>query len=409
MEPSLTPDPVLTPSVITPLEKLQTDIALAKETDAKVKFDYRDPKQNKLARSHINDLRGINGDIGRAHKTAKAGVIELGNRIDAKKDELLAEVAALILPHQTAVDAIKKEEDDRKARHLSKAILIGGFRPTIEMDLAELRTGLANLQAIDTTDMEEYATEAEGQRVSRLVAFHAAVREAEKREQEAAELATLRAEAAASAEKARVERIQREAVEAERKRTEDAERSRLVREAEERARFEAVAQAERVRLAREAQDKLDAEAKRTRDAEIEKERALAREAEAARKLAEAEAQALRDQEAARVRAEEDAKRAAQAEIDRKAEAKRHREEVEALKREEAERAAREADAATARENARIQAEKMNRLAVIDAIAVVVQQIMHDGDKGPSCVTALEIAQALASGQIPHVRIDWEAP
>lgn len=173
------------------------------------------------------------------------------------------------------------------------------------------------------------------------------------REAEAAELARLRAEAAAreeadrlrrEAEEAKARRIAAEKAEAERlakiEREKQEAAERAAREAEQRARDEAA------RVQREAEERAEAE----RRAAAEREAALQRQLEAERARAEAAAQAERDRLASERRAEEEA------------------------------RAKREADAA---HRARILSEIREALAPIPREA---------------------IPQALMDGRIPHVKV-----
>lgn len=399
MEPAITPE-VLTPSVITPLEKLKYDIAILKEKDAVAKFDYRSTTGNKAARSHIDKMRGTKGDITRAHASAKAGVLELGRKMDALKTDLIGQVETLILPHQSAVDGIKKEEDDRRAARqaaLDRIRAFIAFSPLSDSedtkqamaDLSGACAGAMGIFSVDRVEDHPDITAAVGAARGHLMEVLAM---AEQREKEAAELATLRAEAVANAERARVEKIQREAVEAERKRVEDAERSRLVREAEERARAEAAAE------------------RREQEAKLAQERAAREKAEAEARAQAAEARRLKEAEEARVRAEEDAKRAAQAEKDRQAEAARHAAEMEAEKKANADRVASWVeeqalmkDLETAKQIGIARAAEANREKVTEAIADAINRLWAEG---ADCRT---IAHGLVTGEVPHVRIDWEKP
>lgn len=334
------------PIKITQYEKLTTDIALAAEKDAAVSFDYR--KQNKLARSHVFSLRTLKGQIESARKDAKKFALDYGKRVDTAAKELSDKVEALILPHEAEIKKIEQEEADRIAAH---KLAIDRIVRARDWTAAHASTAIASelelVKEISTARLEEFKAEADAELLASIKHLEAAHVGALKREQDAAELARLRAEQAEREEKERIERIQREAVEAQRRLDEAAK-----------IRAEQAAKEEQARKDRAAKEKI--------------ERA---------KLAEEQAKV----EAARaeLRAKEAEARAAEM-------AKREKEAQERCEREQAE--------IEARRIARETAERENRTAMVRQIAYSIEALGNN---------PTTIAEAIVSGAIANVRVDWE--
>lgn len=276
----------LTPIVITQYEKLRTDISILTEENEKVSFNYRDPKQNKLARSHVFKLRTAKGEIDRARVTAKAYALDYGRKVDAAAKDLEKQVEALIAPHQKEIDAIEAEETARKAKHQAIVDRIVSVRDVTGKLAVEIAETLAKVKAYDTSGLQEYKPQADAEILATIKALDAALIEATKREAEAAELIRLRAETAAREEADRVAEIQRKAVEAERVRVEGIERKRVADEAAAKAVAEQKALAEREAKDRAARDAIAAVEKAKADAELA----------AARELARVKAEAQRDKD-----------------------------------------------------------------------------------------------------------------
>lgn len=339
------------PIVISQYEKLTTDIAIAEQKNAAATFNYRDPKENKLARSHVFSLRTIKGQIEAARKEAKSYALDYGKRVDTAAKELSDKVEALILPHETEIKKIEAEEQARKDRHQNVIHAIIEARGYTSLNDSSVIFGtLRNIKQIDTSAMEEFKPQADAEILTTIKYLEDIHTLAVRREQEALELARLRKEAAEREENERVERVKREAVELERQRV-----------------AEAHAKAERE--AKEAQSRKDREAKD----KIER-----------AKLA--EQQAKLDAERAEMRAKEAEARAAEM-------AKREQEAKERIDREIAEHEARRADL--------IRKEQENKKAVTDDIADCLCDLL-------SLTDASVVADAIVAGSVRHVRVDWEA-
>jgi hypothetical protein len=248
-------------TVITQYEVLIDDIKEARTKAAEVAFDLTDKKGIAACKSHVFSLRRLNGRIDEAHKEAKAETLERGKAIDRVKNVLREQVAALIQPHQDALDAIAKAEAERVAKHRQ---VIDTIKDAARVPFGSTSHQIAaihrDIGAMDLAAMEEFEIEAKAawaDTMQALTAAHTTAQEAEERE---AELARLREEARLQAEKdaeaKRVKDAEDAAAEVARKAQEaaDAAALQVIEEAEQRV---AAAQAE---AAAATQRALDAEA-----------------------------------------------------------------------------------------------------------------------------------------------------
>jgi hypothetical protein len=237
-------------TVITQYEVLIDDIKEARAKAAEVAFDLTDKKGIAGAKSYVFSLRRLNGRIDEAHRDAKAETLERGKAIDRVKNVLREQVAALIQPHQDALDAIAKAEAERVAKHRQ---VIDTIKYAARVPFGSTSHKIAaihkDIEALDLSAMEEFEAEAKAawaDTMQVLKAAHTTAQEAEERE---AELARLREEARLQAEKDAAAEVARKAQEAA-----DAAALQVIEEAEQKA---AAAQAEAAAATRRA---LDAEA-----------------------------------------------------------------------------------------------------------------------------------------------------
>lgn len=276
-------------SGLKPYKQIESQIAEVEEKNARLAFDYRDPKGNAAARSQIASLRKYNGEIDRTHKDLKAKALEYGRKVDAVKNQLKDRVASMIEIHKAPLDEIAREEEERK-RAIQDAIEKIESR-ILDMqhdhDPNELHEAIKALQAIEIKPdvYQERMAEAVTLRDNGIARMTDAYNKALKAEQDAAELERLRKQQEENARKERERQIAEEAREQERR---DA--------------------ADRERQAEEARKKADAEreqkAQREREAAADREAQLKQEAEEAKKQAsQAKADAER-QESERKAAEE---------------------------------------------------------------------------------------------------------
>lgn len=350
-EASVTTSPI----VITQYEELQNKVIIAKQGDKDKRFNYRDPKDNKLARSHVFSLRQIRGEIERARKSAKAYALDYGRRVDSAAAELEADVDALIKPHEDEIRKIEAEEKARVDAHKARIAGINGLKDS--NGVQSIKQSLEVAKALVTDDLQEFKAEADSAILDVIRTLETKLAEEEKREAEAAELERLRREAAERAEADRIERIRQQAIEEERARKDAEERARIAKEAKEKAEREALAKAEEERKEREAREAIAAAERKELEAKMAKERAERAAEEANRRAKEAE---RREKE----RAEREA-----------AEVKRIQESLAAAKK----------------------ATEENCHNVASKIAASLDARGFDGDK---------ITQLIVDGDIPHVRIDW---
>jgi hypothetical protein len=269
-------------------EAIAHDIAIAGEKAPTQVFDYRDKWDNKQARSFVHELRQLKGKIERARKDAKAVHLQRGKSVDETAKTLEAAVQGMIEPHETAIKALEAEEQARIDAHRAVLDQIAALAEGGET-VTDVDARLAELAAIDTSTLEEFAQAGlnrQAEAVERLELLRDTL---EAQEAQRIELEALRAEKAAREEAERIAQIQREAVEAD----------RLAREAEtERQRFAAEEQAHKEQeaiAAREAQALAQVKAARLaqEDAERRAEEAAAREEARVKQQAEMEA-ALRE-------------------------------------------------------------------------------------------------------------------
>lgn len=314
-------------------------------------FDYRDPKGNKEARSHIYKLRQTKSAVDKKRKEIKAEVLERGRFIDSEAKEIIGCIESMIEVHETPIKEIEAEEAARVQKHKDTIEQIKAYQNIGDDHTSESIKDIC--RAVDgfvvDESFEEFMAEASAALKSSKAHLANLFDKVQKREAEQAEL--------------------------ERLRKEQEERERAEREA---------------RIAAEAKEKAEAEAKRQAEdyaRQIEaKETAAKAEAERKeREAAELIARAEREKQEAIERAEAQAKAAAeQAERARQDEINRHKEEQEKAKRE-----------AEARE-----ANKRHVGAVRKAAKEAIMELGVPEDK------AKEIVIAINNGKIPNVKINY---
>lgn len=326
---------------------------------------------------HVPDLKtkkGRDAIASRAHKVGKAKVAldDIGKELVAKLKDVPKKIDAERKRMRDLLDALKEEvrapltaweqaEDDRVQRHKDAiegivALVVDSGEPA-----ESIRAALAAVEAVAIgPEWEEFEPEAARTKDKALTNLRDRLAARVKYDAEQAELARLRAEAAAREQKDREERIAREAEEKAR------------RDAEAAAQAECDASARREAEARAAADNA------RRDAELAEQRRIAAEKQAELdRLAALERERVASEQAERdrIQAAEDAR---QAEIKRQADAKAA---------EEAEAARREADKA--------HKGKVNR-AALDAFVA--------GGMPDDC--AKQAVTLIAKGLIPNIRITY---
>ena len=204
-------------------------------------FDYEDKAGNKAARSHVSKLRKVKASIERARKEAKADALEYGRKVDEKAKTLSSKLEGMIAVHVGPLTDIKAREERRDA-NLKTCDLIQTQR---HQNSGFLRTLHDKVDSMVDEGYESVKIAKE----DALSDILEAIKDAEKREAEAAEL-----------ERLRREKAEREAEEAEK----EAERERQ-RIADERAKKNAEREIEAAKLREQLAIKQAAEEKRLRE------------------------------------------------------------------------------------------------------------------------------------------------
>ncbi len=276
------------------LDAFVPDVSTKKGRDAIASIAYKVAK-GKTALDNIG--KDLVAELKDVPKKIDAERKRMRDLLDQWKDEVRAPLTAW-----------EEAEEARKAEHQACITRIQFFGQGFDgVDAATLKQRLEALEAIAIGEhLEEYEAEAHRAKAKTMDALAAALAAREKHEAEQAELAKLRAEAAAREQKDREERIAREA--AERAQREAEAKAQVEREAAIKREAEAAAAAER----RELELKLAAER-----AEREKAEALQREqqAKADAERREAEAVAAEQRRVAAI-AEAEAKEAKRREADK---------------------------------------------------------------------------------------------
>jgi len=100
---------------LTVFDPVKAEMAKYKEQNASLVFDYEDPTENKLARSHVAKMRKIKTKISEVHKELKADALAFGRSVDAEKNGLITEVDSWIdvhaIPLKEIADREKKEQE----------------------------------------------------------------------------------------------------------------------------------------------------------------------------------------------------------------------------------------------------------------------------------------------------------
>ncbi|OAE56664.1 hypothetical protein A7J67_08465 [Achromobacter xylosoxidans] len=286
---------------------------------------------------HVPDLttkKGRDAIASRAHKVGKAKVAldDIGKELVAKLKDVPKKIDAERKRMRDLLDALKEEvrapltaweqaEDDRVQRHKDAiegivALVVDSGEPA-----ESIRAALAAVEAVAIgPEWEEFEPEAARTKDKALTNLRDRLAAREKYDAEQAELARLRAEAAAREQKDREERIAREAEEKARRDAEAA--AQAEREAVVRREQEAKAAAER----RELELKLQAEQAEKAAAQAKADQLAAEQRAEQERLAaiEREKKAAEDARQAEIKRQADAKAAEEAETRRREEDKAHK-------------------------------------------------------------------------------------
>lgn len=283
-----------------------SQLAEMEKNNTAIVFDYESKKGNKEARSHVNTLRLTKGALERVRKEVKDESLKTGQAIDAEANEIKARIEAMILVHQAKLDEIELRETERVNKLKTRLAALSEIHH--DKTVADYKFHIETLEAvvIDST-WEEFETEALHARTDSVMAHRKLLAALEKHNAEQAELARLRQEAEARAQKDRDEAIakaaeekaKREAAELADKEAENARQAIIAAENKAKAEREASDRRElelKIRAEQAERNRLEAEQKATQDAKdavirAEKEKLQAVESEKARVAAAAKAEA----------------------------------------------------------------------------------------------------------------------
>lgn len=283
-------------SAVAEYQPFYAQLAELEQANTALVFDYESTKGNKEARSHIHALRQTKGALERTREAAKAESLRIGRAVDSEAKEIKARIDAMIDVHQAKIDEIEKREADRVAAIRLRLTALSEIHA--DKSAADYRYHIATLEAVVIDDSwQEFTAEAAKAKDASLREHRTLLAARVKADDEAAELARLRAEAADRERKDREAQIAREA-EA-RAAAQAEEKARAEREAADRRELElklAAENAERRRIEAEQKAERDAKEAAVR-AETEKARAVAAEQARVAAVARAEAEAAATREA----------------------------------------------------------------------------------------------------------------
>ena len=181
------------PDALVKFDPVRAIVKQAEADNAVLNFDYEDPDQNKLARSHVYKLRQGKTQITKVHTSVKAGALTFCQEVDAVKRDLIGSMDRMIAPHDKAI----KELEEREAA----TILAGQERARLEVErleeerLSELDAREASIRA----EEERLGEERRARKTAEVVEQAAAEKEASRK---VAEEVKRSAEAAAKLEAA---------------------------------------------------------------------------------------------------------------------------------------------------------------------------------------------------------------
>jgi hypothetical protein len=252
------PAPLLDTSILTPFDRITSEVEIAESKAVPTFGDYSNPAINKAARSYIYGLRQVRTSIDRTRKAKNDEAQSYIRNVNGFAKELTERVTALIEPHERIIKGIEEAEKERIAAHESNLDYIIELRSVMPGSSSDwIRDRIDSLAEYDPTTFEEFTPKADAEiqitRAALETALQAAIdhEEAEaarqkKREEEAkaarlkheAEIAEAAAAKATADAEAKAERLRAKeakeaeaAIEAERKKAEAAERKAAEAEA----------------------------------------------------------------------------------------------------------------------------------------------------------------------------------
>jgi hypothetical protein len=191
---------------------IEAAVQKAKKDNAVLVFDYK--KDPKAVKSHIHKLRGLNGDIDRAKAVGKENILKAGRAIDAKANELKADVADMIEVHAKPLREAEEREEKRIQAHQAAIDAIKELGDdTADLNASQIAERIERLTAMPVTAaLEEYQTEAQLQYNAALAKLNAALVARQKFDADQVELEELRRQKQAQIDAQRHEDERKQAV-----------------------------------------------------------------------------------------------------------------------------------------------------------------------------------------------------
>lgn len=149
--------------------------------DAAQQHDHTTPEGEKLLRSWVHRIKGGCGDIEKARKDGKAGLLKMGKLIDDKAKELTSPLRAIQAERMKPLDEIAakekaekeaflaKQEEERAAKEEADRKELEELRAAkVEADRKERETKIAEEAATKATAVAEAKAEVKIKEVTRL-------------------------------------------------------------------------------------------------------------------------------------------------------------------------------------------------------------------------------------------------
>src|SRR3990167_7339060 len=101
-------------------DEFRAQLAELREHNAKLLFDYEDPKGNEDARSHVYKLRRTKAAVDKARQAGKAASLGYGRRVHSEGKEIIGEIEAMIEVHAKPLAEIEEREKKRVEGHTGR-------------------------------------------------------------------------------------------------------------------------------------------------------------------------------------------------------------------------------------------------------------------------------------------------
>ena len=186
---------------VRPIERLKAmmiRLSEEKERNDALTFDCSTKKGLTEAKSHVSGLRRLKKPVTNACDEAMEPYKEKIAQIKGCSSGLLSMIEQMIEPHQAAINAEKQKEEDRVSGHRLVIDSMALNYLTLQT-LEEVANKREQVASIDTSLLEEFASEAQLNQLASLQRLDEIKARLEREAEQQAELERLRAALAASA------------------------------------------------------------------------------------------------------------------------------------------------------------------------------------------------------------------